>query len=125
MFDRLRELYRHDHEFAALDALADPSGFCGLPKMDRRDLQFQLVLLPSFEPFRTWTVYLSKSDWMVRRMSWHQREDWPLAGPELFGADGRLDRETGDDLDSKLSEVRVSAFAFPSVLGIDGITYLN
>jgi hypothetical protein len=123
MFDRLRELYRHEHELAALDALADPSGYGGLQKLDRRDLEFQVVLLPSFEPFRTWTVYQGKADWIIRRMSWHQREDWPLTGPELFGADGRLDLTIGDDLVRRLAEVRVPAFAFPSVFGIDGTTY--
>ena len=123
MFDRLRELYRHEHEFAALDALSDPSGYDGLPKVDRRDLQYQVVLLPSFEPFRTWTVYRDKTGWLVRRMSWHQREDWPLTGPELFGADGRLDQAAGDTLARSLAEVRVPAFAFLDVFGIDGITY--
>ena len=123
MFDRLKEFYQHKHEFAALETLSDPSEYEGLAKLHRRDLQYQVLTFPSFDPFRSWSLYRNPKGWLVRRMAWCHRGNFSGLGSDLYGADAYLGEEVGDALFEGLCGISIPPFSFPPVVGIDGTTF--
>ena len=123
MFDRLKKFYQNEHESTALETLSDPSEYTGLAKLSRRDLQYQVLIFPSFDPFRTWSVYRTKQGWMVRRMTWCHRGNFSGLGSDLYGADAFLTEVTADALFETLAKTSIPAFSFPPVIGLDGTTY--
>jgi hypothetical protein len=126
MLEDLKRYHQSPHEVEAIDALSDPSMYEGLPRRDVRKIMYQVVLLPSFEPYRTWTVY-SEDDGSskIRRMTWDQRRDYrvEIGGATTFGADGKLPESESKRLSEALAAIQVSPFSFPETLGIDGVTF--
>jgi hypothetical protein len=126
MFDGLKRFHSNPHEIAALEYLNHPSDFSGLRNMDVRDIEFQLVKIPSFEPYCTWTLFTPKDgNAVVRRIMWQRTAPHELAieGPTTFGADGFIDRATAAEIVTSLGSIAIPAFGFPPTLGIDGTTF--
>lgn len=125
MLNSLKRFHTKPHDVEALDLLSAPSHYEGLPELDDRQIEYQLVLLPSFEPYRTWTVYkASDGARTVRRIVWHRKDfQATIAAPTTYGADGLLSKKNGDALIFKLSTIKVPAFRMRDAVVLDGITY--
>ena len=126
MLDQLKQYHSNPNEIEALNALANPSKYSGLVEMDERLIEYQLTIIPAFQPYRTWTVYKTEEGgWLVRRIAWSRSEPHNLAmdDADTYGADAKLPVEVAKDLSSQLSDITLPAFNIPETLGIDGVTF--
>ena len=126
MLDQLKRYHSNPNEIVALDALANPSKYSGLVEKDERLIEYQLTMIPAFQPYRTWTVYKTKeAEWSVRRIAWSRSEvaRMALEGADTYGSDVALPLDAAADLAQQLSAIVVPAFNIPETLGMDGVTF--
>ena len=127
MFLHQRELLQAGENPKALDLLAEPHSFQGLPEVSQTDAILQVYIIPSFAPLASWTVYHTRNapDCLVRRVIWKRRRSVVLsaASSSTYGADAILKWSEVDDMLRDLGQMSFPAFAANSTFGTDGTTY--
>jgi len=88
MFEQLKENYRRADQLKALDLLHDPSRYPALRELNSGDFRLQLYVVPSFEPYVSWSLFMEKEgDYTVRRVRWDCSADyyWRWEIPRFMG----------------------------------------
>jgi hypothetical protein len=98
-----------------------PDGFPGLAPLRSFDRVLRLWLSPSFTPPMSWTLYVSSSTALVRRVVLVRDERMQCFAP--WGSDGAVPLEVAAELTSSLEAITVPPFLPSSGFGLDGTRY--
>lgn len=105
--------------------LRQPERFPSLPKRDRYCRRLLLWRFPAFVPYSSWALFVEREACWVRRLEHDRTRGLALdaAGPDLYGAEARIDPAEAAELLARFTALSVPMFLPTRRFGLDGVRY--
>lgn len=111
----------HNQQQAAEQLLESPLDYPGLATRKFARVLLRVWTYPAFDPYCSWAIVATKTEYFLRRVTWDQRVMSP-SSPVTYGAEVPIDRTFAESVEQALQAIQLPAFIPVNTIGLDGVS---